>query len=176
MGAEAPMSHLLIRRVVFGLPILLIAVGESGCAAARPLPLVRPANSAAVTNLADVQLQPGTQCLVGLTGGEKLRGTCESNSRDRLEFRWWDETRAAERRSSIPHGDITLVARVVKMSKGTRGWLGAGIGALVSVPFGISIVGDMVVPAAIVGALIGRATGNSRAEVIFERPDSSPVP
>ena len=31
------------------------------------------------------------------------------------------------------------------MSKGTRGWVGAGIGALVSLPFGISMVGDMMV-------------------------------
>ena len=61
------MSYLLIRRAGLGLLILLIAVGESGCAAARPLPLLRPANPAAVTNLADLQLQPGTQCLVGLT-------------------------------------------------------------------------------------------------------------
>ena len=62
------------------------------------------------------------------------------------------------------------------MSKGTRGWLGAGIGALVSLPFGISMVGDMMVPAAIVGALIGRATGDSRAEVLFERSGDPPVP
>ena len=164
------MTQLLIRRTGLGLFILLIAAGESGCAAARPLPLVRPANSAAVTNLADLRLEPGTQCLVGLIGGGKLRGTCESNSDDRLELRWWDETR------SIPHAEITLVARVVKMSKGTRGWVGAGIGALVSLPLGISMVGDMMIPAAIVGALIGRATGDSRAEVLFERPASSPVP
>ena len=65
------MSPILIRRAGLGLLALLIAVGESGCAAARPLPLVRPANSAVVTNLADLQLQPGIQCLVGLAGGEK---------------------------------------------------------------------------------------------------------
>ena len=59
------------------------------------------------------------------------------------------------------------------MSKGTRGWLGAGIGALVSLPLGISMVGDMMIPAAIVGALIGRATGDSRAEVVFERSATS---
>ena len=170
------MSHFLNRRAGPGLCFLLIVVGESGCAAARPLPLVRPSNSAAVTNLTYLQLQPGTQCLVGLAGGERLRGTCESNSGDRLELRWWDETRAAERQRGSPHSAITRVARVVKMSKGTRGWLGAGIGALVSVPFGISMVGDMMVPAAIVGALIGRARGDSRAEVLFERPDSAPVP
>jgi hypothetical protein len=164
------MSHSLIRRAGPRLLVLIIAVGESGCAAARPLPLVRPVNSAIVTNLADLRFEPGTQCLVGLHGGGTLRGTCESNSGDRLELRWWDGTR------SIPHAEITLVARVVKMSKGTRGWLGAGISALVSVPFGISIVGDMAVPAAIVGALIGRATGDSRAEVLFERPGEPPLP
>jgi hypothetical protein len=163
------MSHLLIRRAGLWFLIVLIGVGGSGCAAARPLPVVRPANSAPVTNLANLQLAPGTQCLVGLSGGGQLRGTCESNSRDRLELRWWDDMR------SIPHAEITLVARVVKLSKGTRGCLGAAIGALVSLPFGISMVGDMMVPAAIVGALIGRATGDSRAEVLFERPDSSPL-
>lgn len=161
------MSHFLIRRARLGFLILLVALSESGCAGARPLPIVRPASSATVTNLADLRLEPGTQCLVGLLGGGKLRGTCEGNSGDRLELRRWDETR------SIPHAEITLVARVVKMSKGTRGWLGAGIGALVSLPFGISMVGDMMVPAAIVGALIGRATGDSRAEVIFERSATS---
>jgi hypothetical protein len=168
------MTHPLIRRTSLGL-LILVAVGESGCAAARPLPIVRPAHSAAVTDLADLQLQPGTQCLVGLAGGEKLRGKCESNSRDRLELRWWDEA-YAERRRSIPHPDITLVARVVKMSKGTRQCIGAAIAALISVPFGISMIGDMVIPAAIVGALIGGATGDSRAEVLFERPGSLPVP
>ena len=56
------------------------------------------------------------------------------------------------------------------MSKAKRGWVGAAIGAAVSVPFGISMVGDMVVPAAILGSLIGRSTGDSRAEVVFERP------
>ena len=81
------MSHLLIRRARLGLLILLIAIGELGCAGSRPLPIVRPANAAPVTDLADLQLKPGTRCLVGLVGGEKLRGTCESNSRDRLEVR-----------------------------------------------------------------------------------------
>jgi hypothetical protein len=168
------MAHLLIRRAGLWFLIVLIGVGGSGCAAARPMPIVRPANSAPVNNLADLQLAPGTQCLVGLSGGGQLRGTCESNSRDRLELQWWGET-YAERQRSIPHAEITLVARVVKLSKGTRGCLGAAIGALISLPFGISMVGDMMIPAAIVGALIGRATGDSRAEVLFERPGSLPV-
>ena len=50
---------------------------------------------------------------------------------------------------------------------------GSGDRRCVSVPFGISMVGDMVMPAAILGSLIGRSTGDSRAEVVFER---QPVP
>ena len=63
-----------------------------------------------------------------------------------------------------------MLAKVVKMSKAKRGWIGAAIGAAVSIPFGVSMVGDMVVPAAILWAVIGRSTGDSRAEVVFERP------
>ena len=44
---------------------------------------------------------------------------------------------------------------MVTMSRGKRGKIGAAIGALVSLPFGISQFADMVVPAAIAGALIG---------------------
>jgi hypothetical protein len=39
-------------------------------------------------------------------------------------------------------------------------------------PFGVSMTGDMMLAGAIVGALIGRGTGNSRAEVVFERQPS----
>jgi len=37
------------------------------------------------------------------------------------------------------------------------------------VPLGISMYGDMVIPAAVIGALVGGATGDSRAEVAFAR-------
>jgi hypothetical protein len=58
------------------------------------------------------------------------------------------------------------------MSNVRRGWIGAAIAAAASAPFGISMVGDMVIPAAVLGSLIGRRTGDSRAEVVFERPPS----
>ena len=65
--------------------------------------------------------------------------------------------------------DIVLVARVVGMSKTRRRQLGAAIAAALSVPLGISMYGDMVIPAAVIGALVGGATGDSRAEVVFAR-------
>ena len=69
----------------------------------------------------------------------------------------------------LAEADIVLVARVAGMSRGTRRRLGAAIAAAVSVPLGISMYGDMVIPAAIIGAFVGGATGDSRAEVVFER-------
>ena len=83
MAAEAPMTHPRIRRTSLGLLILLMlptAFGELGCAAATSLPIVRPASSVPLTDLAKLQLKAGTECLVKLSGGEQLRGACESNS------------------------------------------------------------------------------------------------
>lgn len=161
------MTDLLARRI--GL-MLLVALGSSACASGtRIVPMVRPANLAA-TDLEAVRLPAGTDCIVGLVGGETLRGRCEEITLDRLVLSSKASTGAVAPRS-IPHADITLVARIVKMSKGARGCLGAAIGALISVPLGISMPGDMVIPASLVGALIGRSTGDSHAEVVFERPD-----
>ena len=69
----------------------------------------------------------------------------------------------------VGDADIVLVARVVGMSKSRRRQLGAAIAAALSVPLGISMYGDMVIPAAVIGALVGGATGDSRAEVAFAR-------
>jgi hypothetical protein len=101
--------------------------------------------------------------------GEIVRGKPIEVTSDRLELEVWDSNAGRARQRGFDHADVQLVARVVKLSKGARGCLGAAIGALASLPFGISMVGGMMVPAAIVGALIGRATGDSRAEVVFER-------
>ncbi len=104
-----------------------------------------------------------------------VRGKLVAITADRLDLELWDPT-VGRREWSADHADIVLVAKVVKMSKGARGCLGAAIGALASLPFAISMFGDMMVPAAIVGALIGRGTGDSRAEVVFERPAVPPMP
>ena len=161
------MTDLLARRI--GLT-LLVALGSSGCASgARIVPMVRPANLA-VTDVSAVRLPPGAECLVGLAGGGTLRGRCQQITHDTLVLSSKASTGAVAPRS-IPHEDIVLVARMVKMSKGARGRLGAAIGALISLPLGISMPGDMVIPASLIGALIGRSTGDSHAEVVFERPD-----
>jgi hypothetical protein len=55
------------------------------------------------------------------------------------------------------------------MSKRKRVWLGAAVGAAASLPFSISMFGDMVVPGAIAGALFGSGNGDVRTEIIFER-------
>ncbi len=111
----------------------------------------------------------GTNCIVRLVNGETVRGAFGGIAGGRLTLRSTDAAGAVTH-PSFDHDDVALVARVVKMSKGTRGWVGAAIGAVISVPFGISMIGDMMMPAAIAGALIGRGTGDSRAEVVFERP------
>lgn len=162
------MTDVLMRRT--GL-VLLVAVCNAGCASGgRAVPIVRPTTLAA-TRLADLRLPPGTNCLVQLESGETVRGKCDDVTQDELELRSRDATGVLAKRS-IPQADVVLVARVVKMSKGARGCLGAAIGALVSLPFGISMVGDMMIPAALLGAVIGRSTGDERAEVVFERPQA----
>ena len=163
------MTDLLARHT--GL-VLLVALCNSGCAsAARIVPMVRPANLT-VADLANLRLPAGTNCIVGLVGGETLRGKCGEVTHDTLALSSRAPAGDVVQRS-IPHADIALVARLVKMSKGARGRLGAAIGALISLPLGISMPGDMMIPAALVGALIGRSTGDSHAEVVFERPDAA---
>jgi hypothetical protein len=49
-------------------------------------------------------------------------------TQDRLGLELWDPT-VGRMEWSADHADIVLVARVVKMSKGARGRLGAAIGA-----------------------------------------------
>lgn len=61
------------------------------------------------------------------------------------------------------------LARRVGKSTTARGWLGALIGAIASLPFGISMVGDMMMPVAITGALIAGNTGQPKARVVLDR-------
>ena len=119
--------------------------------------------------LADVSLADGAECIVRTSSGEVVRGRIERVSADPLQFDVTAEDGLVSRRS-FAHADVAMLAKVVRMSKAKRGWIGAAIGAAVSIPFGVSMIGDMVVPAAILGAVIGRSTGDSSAEVVFERP------
>jgi hypothetical protein len=148
--------------------LVLGALSSTQCASATPLRLEHgvfpPARA-----LADVSLPDGAECIVRSSSGEVVRGRIERVSADPLRLNVTAEDGSVSRRG-FAHADVAMLAKVVKMSKAKRGWIGAAIGAAVSIPFGISMVGDMVVPAAILGAVIGRSTGDSSAEVVFERP------
>lgn len=148
---------------------MLALVGAASCASWTLA--IRRAAEGAATRLADVRLPVGTECIVQLASGETVRGRLERITEHHIELNVRDE--AVVHRESLAHADVVMLAKVVKMSKAKRGWVGAAVAAAVSVPFGISTIGDMVVPAAILGALIGRGTGDSRAEIVFER---LPVP
>ena len=146
--------------------LALLLTLPAGCAS-KPLRIDRPADGI-VRDLADVRLPRGADSIVQTVSGGTIRGNLESITGDRLNIRskGWSTDR------SLDHTDIALVARVVGMSKGKRGRLGAAIGALVSLAGSISMFADMIVPGAIVGALIGRSTGDAHAEVVFERQGS----
>jgi len=148
---------------------LFVTLCHSGCASVPKTPaLVRPTGPA-FTRLADLHLPRGTETMVGLLSGRVVRGSLERMTTDRLELRSRDPT-GGSIVYDVSHADIAFVARVVGMSKRARGYLGAAIAAVASLPLGISMIGDMVVPAAIIGSLIGRGTDNQRAEVVYERP------
>lgn len=157
------MSSVVVRRTALA---LIVALGAASCAGSTP-PIIRP-TGLAVTRLADLRLPRGSELIVQLALGETVRGKLVAITADQLELELWDTT-VGRIGWSGDHADIVLVARVVGMSRGRRGCIGAAIGALASLPFGISMFGDMMVPAAIAGALVGRGTGDSRAEVVFER-------
>jgi hypothetical protein len=103
--------------------------------------------------------------------GETVRGRLERIGSDRIDLRVPDAFRGHVLHS-IRHADVALLARVVKLPNARRGWIGAAIGAAVVAPFGVSMTGDMMLGGAILGGLIGRRTGDSRAEVVFERQPS----
>jgi hypothetical protein len=159
-------------RVLKGVWLALAAALSVQCAAATTLRLDRPVDRPATGQLADVRLEKGTECIVRLMTGDTVRGRLERIGGDRIDLRLPDAF-TGHVLHSIRHADVALLARVMKMSNARRGWIGAAIGAAVSAPFGVSRVGDMVLPAAVLGWLIGRRTGESRAEVVFERQPSS---
>ena len=131
------------------------------------------------TRLVDLRLELGTECVVTLTDGSVLRGRLESLSADTLGINTEDRDKATGTRV-LPEGDLMSVGRVVGKSKPARAWLGAGVGLLVSLPLSISMVGDRMIPAALIGTWVGRNTGDERIELLFERvrppPREPPMP
>ena len=150
-------------------PAVLVAVTcamlmGSGCAHAnRPVVLERPA--ASVSRLSDLPATPGAHLVVLLRNGESVAGALEMIDGNVLVLRV-SEVVSTRR---VAEAEIVCVARRVGKSTTARGWLGALIGAAASLPFGVSMTGDMMMPAAILGALIAGNTGQPRALVLLDR-------
>jgi hypothetical protein len=143
-----------------------LAPGGSGCAHAnRPVVLERPAG-ASVSRLSDLPSMPGACVVVLLRNGESAKGAVETIDGNVLVLRVTEDGLTTRR---VAEEEIVCLARRVGKSTTARGWLGALIGATASVPFGISMAGDMVMPAAIAGALIAGNTGQPRARVLLDR-------
>jgi hypothetical protein len=141
-----------------------MALGIGGCAhATRPVVLERPAGGV-VSRLSDLPSMPGAYVVVLLRGGESARGAVETIDGNVLVVR---TNQAGLRR--LAEEEIVCLARRVGKSTTARGWLGALIGGAASLPFGISMTGDMMMPAAIAGALIAGNTGQPKARVLLDR-------
>jgi len=153
-----------------GILLLTLAPALSArCASTTgPVALQQPASPPA-TALSDVQLPLGTACVVHVRGGKVVRGRLAGIAADRLELDV-EGGEGGPQRLVFAHDDVDILARMVTMSRGKRAKVGAAIGALVSLPFAVSMFGDMMMPGAIAGALIGYNSGQARAEILFERP------
>lgn len=131
----------------------------------RPVVLERPAGTA-MSRLSDLPSMPDAHLVVLLRSGESAEGTLETIDGNVLVLRVTEDGFSTRR---VPEEEILCLARRVGKSTTARGGLGALIGAVASLPFAISMVGDMMMPAAIAGALIAGNTGQPRARVLLDR-------
>ena len=146
--------------------ICALVLGGSGCAhAKRPVVLEHP-TVAPVSRLSDLPSMPGAHVLVLLRSGERAQGAVETIDGNFLVLRLTEDAITTRR---VAEQEIICLARRVGKSTQARGWLGALIGAAASLPFGVSMTGDMMMPAAIVGALIAGNTGQPRGRVVLDR-------
>ena len=137
-----------------------------GCAhASRPVVLERPAGTP-TSRLSELPLMPDADVVVLLRNGASIRGTVEAIDENILVLRASEDGRTTR---YIIEEEIVCLARRVGKSTMTRAWWGALIGATASLPFGISMVGDMMMPAAIGGALVAGNTGQPKARVLLDR-------
>jgi len=139
---------------------------SGGCAHAhRPVVLERSA-AAPLSRLSDLPSMPGADVVVLLRNGASVSGAVETIAGNVLMLRATADGLTTRR---VAEEEIVCLARRVGKSTTARGWFGALIGATASLPFGMSMVGDMMMPAAIAGALIAGNTGQPRARVLFDR-------
>ncbi len=158
-----------IARTDWLVAIVVSLVAVAGCAttpADRLRVIAGPARP--TTNLADLTVDPTRDHVVATTDGRTTRGRVSVSGGALILA----ETSRPPR--VVPDAEIVFVGRVMGASRMRRGWVGAALGALGSLPFGISIKGDMVVPAAILGAQVARRTGDEFITVLLDRRAHDP--
>ena len=165
-GVQVIPCEVTMRRAPAAVVLATCALVLGACAhARRPVVLERP-SIAPTSRLSDLPPMSGAPVVVLLRGGATVTGTVETIDRNVLVLR---STRDGTTTRRVTEEEVVCLARRVGKSTTTRAWLGALIGATASLPFAISMVGDMIVPAAIAGALIGGNTGQPRARVLVDR-------
>jgi hypothetical protein len=163
MHADVRLSPHLLRGVAFALAVAL----GSGCAATPPARLrTFPTETGTVVNLADVRLAPGSECVVGLRSGETIRGRLVAIEVGAIVL---DAAPYGDAVRPVADADITSIGRVVGRSKPRRGGIGALAGAVLSLPLSMSMPGDAILVGGLIGNLLGRATGDSRVEIVLAR-------
>jgi hypothetical protein len=157
--------------------VCLLAVNATACATSirfvsGPAPPVR--------TLTDVPLDRGAMCSVTLVSGETIRGRFETAGADELVVMVGQPDGTRETRV-IREPDIVRIARFVGRSPATNGWLGAGVGAAISIPvaYWLNLTlgwsmrwSDLLVQGAIAGGIIG-GRRQQRAEIIYEKSPAS---
>ena len=137
------------------LAVVMALQSASACASTpvHRLPVVTSPQGAA-SRLGDLTLPPGTTCLVTLVSGKTVQGITVALTADQLVI---DSVEGvSSRRRAIADADIARIARPTGRSKPFRGAMGAAIGAVVSLPLSMSMVGDAM--------LIGASWATSSAD------------
>jgi hypothetical protein len=157
--------------------VCLLAVNATACATSiRFVPGPAPP----VRTLMDVPLDPGAICGVTLVSGETIRGRFETLGADELVVIVGQPDGTRETRV-IREPDIVRIARFVGRSPAASGWLGAGMGAAISIPVAYSlnlILGwsmrwpDLLVQGAIAGGIMG-GRRQQKAEIVYEKMQAS---
>ncbi len=115
----------------------------------------------------------GTACVVHVRGGKVSGAVWQGSAPTASNWTWTvgkrghaPRLRPRRRRRPRANGD-DVDEGSAKDRRGDR--------CVASLPFAVSMFGDMMMPAAIAGALIGYNSGQARAEVLFERRPGAAV-
>lgn len=145
----------------------LLALVLTACSATPParLAVVTPATSVP-SELAHLDLAPGTSLVVYRRSGDVVAGRLRHVSHDAVALAPVGDGAALV----VPDADIERVGVLIGRSRPARAWIGFAIGAVLSLPLSLSMVGDAVLIVGGLGAWVGGATGDSRVEIRLARP------